>query len=401
MHSRTIVVFSPGGGHAERLLPLVTGLARRGLDVHVMTRPEAAGRVTTAGGIFHDLFAEYPLEAADSESIPQPCRFVSFAARYVEQLTGDVAALQPALIVYDSFMVVAPLIAQRLGIPWIGMRAGHAQIPGAAMAEAERNPRVVVSAACREAVETLRTKEGLADANPFSYLDGVSPHLNLYPEPPQFIDEPARRAFEPIAFFGSLAPGLREALSTERPLLRRGNATRVYVSFGTAIWRYHAEVALAAMRSLSDVLSDAGVEALFSLGRHEVDPAALEHIRRPNVRVEHFVDQWGALKDADVFVTHHGLNSTHEAVYHRVPMLSYPFFGDQPAMARTCRDLGLSVPLSDAPLAPLDPALIRRGLERLAAEGDVFEAQLSEARRWEIEAVENRETVFDRLMEMA
>ena len=57
-----------------------------------------------------------------------------------------------------------------------------------------------------------------------------------------------------------------------------------------------------------------------------------------------------------VFVTHHGLNSTHEAIYHRTPMLSYPFFGDQPYLANRCRDLGLSVPLVDT----------WRTLERLA-----------------------------------
>jgi hypothetical protein len=36
-------------------------------------------------------------------------------------------------------------------------------------------------------------------------------------------------------------------------------------------------------------------------------------------------------------------------------MLSYPFFGDQPALARRCYDLGLALRLAREPQAPLAP----------------------------------------------
>ena len=58
---RSIVVLSPGGGHAQRLLPLVADLVKRGFDVHVMTRPDVRDHVEAAGGVFCDLFATYPV----------------------------------------------------------------------------------------------------------------------------------------------------------------------------------------------------------------------------------------------------------------------------------------------------------------------------------------------------
>jgi MGT family glycosyltransferase len=394
-------VLSPGGGHIQRLLPLVAGLVRRGLRVHVMTRPEARAAVEAAGGVFFDLFGKFPLEGADRESIPLPCRYVSHAGVFAEALAAEVEALRPRLLVYDSFVVVAPLIGRRLGIPWIGMRAGHAQVPAQAIAEIRRDPRVSTSPACLAAVERLRDELGMPDASPFSYLDGLSPHLNLCAEPPEFLDAADRRHFEPIAFFGSLAPHLRDAASRERPLAGHAGRLRVYVSFGSVIWRYYAPAALAAMARIADAFEGRGAELLVSLGGSQADAGARGRIERAGVRVEGYVDQWGALADTDLFVTHHGLNSTHEAIHHRVPMLSYPFFPDQLAMARRCAKLGLALPLADEPLAEIDVERARGAIDALLAQREAFAMRLAEAQRWEQAVIDGREAVFDRMLALA
>ena len=399
--SHTIVVLSPGGGHGQRLLPLVAALVKRGLRVFVMTRAELGQHVEAAGATFCDLFAKYPVEAVDGESMPFPSRLVTFAAAYAEPLTADVARLRPALLVYDSFVVVAPLIGRRLDIPYVGMRAGHAQVPAQAIAAISRDPRVVTSEACQAAIETLRTEHGMIAASAFSYLEGVSPYLNLYPEPARFLDDEARQAFEPIAFFGSLAPDRREAASHDRPLSGGGGRMRVYVSFGTVVWKYFAEVALAAMARLSDVLSELDAHVVMSLGDYEAGVSDRRRIERPHVSLQRYVDQWGALKDADLFVTHQGLNSTHEAIFHEVPMLSYPFFGDQPAMARCCEDLGLALPLSTVPRAALNTDDVRRQIAAVVSQRSAFARRLAEARQWEIETINGREAVLDRMLALA
>jgi UDP:flavonoid glycosyltransferase YjiC (YdhE family) len=393
-----VVVLSPGGGHLQRLLPLIAGLVRRARPVHVLTRAEGRAAVEATGAAFIDLLARFPLDAVDAESIPLPSRWVTFAAAYAEPLIAAVGALRPGLIVYDSFAVAAPLIGRRLGVPYVGMRAGHAQVPAAAIAELRADPRVVTSPACRAAVETLRAAYDMPDASPFSYLDGVSPYLNLYPEPPQFLDGAARRAFEPLAFFGSLAPDLRDAAAGAPAFAPEPSRLRVYMSFGSVIWRYYADIARAAMRQLIAAFSAYDAQVLVGFGGQAITPADRARLGRPRVRLDGWADQWSALADADLFVTHHGLNSTHEAVFHRVPMLSYPFFGDQPAMARDCQRLGIAVPLADAARAPLDAAAVRRAIDDVLARRHDVAARLEVARRWELDVIDGREAVLDRML---
>ena len=119
--------------------------------------------------------------------------------------------------------------------------------------------------------------------------------------------------------------------------------------------------------------------ALISLGGAEVDAAPLA---RPNVTVEPYVDQWKALSAADVFVTHQGMSSTHEAIWNGVPMISRPFFADQPALAAKCRDLGLAVPMGDSPL---------RALDEVRANRDSMRSALADAREWEVDIIEGRQ----------
>lgn len=57
------------------------------------------------------------------------------------------------------------------------------------------------------------------------------------------------------------------------------------------------------------------------------------------------IDQIAVLGRTDVFVTHAGSNSFHEALVARVPMVALPFFGDQPLVARRIKQLGIGINL--------------------------------------------------------
>ena len=396
MTESIVVICMPGEGHLRRLLPIIEGLCARGRTVHVMADARARAKVECLGGRFCDLFAQYPIEAADATSIPVPSRYVSFAGVYGERLTDQVAALAPGLIIYDTFAVVAPLIARRLGVPYVNVCAGHAAEPARVIAELRRDPRVATSAECWAAVQRLKNIHGMSNASPFSYVDGQSPFLNVYCEPPAFLNEEERAAFEPIVFFGSLAPPVEEDGRAEIfPRPRR--SLRIYVSFGTVIWWYFEAAARAALTVISRTFADLDVDAVISLGGHELETTARSSLVDRNVQVVDYADQWATLQEADVFVTHHGLNSTHEAIFHRVPMVSYPFFGDQPAMARRCQDLGLAVPLVASLRGAVTADDVRTALARIAAEQDSLRAHLNEAHRWEMETIAARPAVIDRI----
>jgi len=398
--SRSIVALCIRGiGHVRVVLPVVAALARRDWTVHVFAHVEYRSLIEEAGGRFVDLFGRYPLDAADSTSQPIPSRYVSFAGIYAEALAAEIATLDPALLLYDTFMVVGPAIGNILGIPYVNVVPNHAPVPNRTLARLRHDPRVATSRECMDALQRLRQIPGMEGAHPLSFVDALSPFLNLYAEPAEFLAREDRAAFEPLAFFGCLAPNLRGE-GAEAVFPQRREARRIYVSFGTVVWWYFEATAFAALRFLSRVCGGLDVNVVVSLGGHPLSASARAEIQRDNVAVVDHVDQWSALREADLFVTHHGINSTHEAIFHQVPMLSYPFFGDQPALAARCHDLGLAVPLATAPQAALDEASVRAALALGEQRWSEIATRLAEAREWELRTIEARDTVIERVLSL-
>jgi MGT family glycosyltransferase len=389
-----------GTGHVQTLLPLVQGLCERGCSVHVMTHVEFRDTVEQLNASFVDLYARYPMDAADATSIPIPSRYVSFAGMYAGSLADDVARLEAALVVHDTYAVVGPVVARRLGLPFVTVSPNHALVPSRAVATLRDDPRVATSPECWAGVARLRDVFGLAGANPFSYVETISPFLNLYVEPPEFLLEHDRAIADPIGFFSSLMPR-----SSDRPVAnvfpQSPRRLRIYVSFGTVVWWYFAAAAQAALSVIARTCAGRDVDVVISLGGHALDQATRLALERSNVRVLDYVDQRGVLEQADLFITHHGLNSTHEAIFHEVPMLSYPFFGDQPALARRCQELGLAVPLASVPRGALDPTALDFGIAHVAGDRAGFASRLAEARSWELRTIANRDAVVDRVIGLA
>jgi UDP:flavonoid glycosyltransferase YjiC (YdhE family) len=172
----------------------------------------------------------------------------------------------------------------------------------------------------------------------------------------------------------------------------------VYVSFGTVIWRYFAKEAQAALEAISQACGEMNrVRACISLGAPAGREAPLTLLENDHVRIYPFVDQISLLQEADVFVTHHGLNSTHEGIFHGTPMLSYPFFSDQPALARKCQDLGLALPLCNNPGEELSAGNVRTALTQVERRRSTLAENLTRAYDWEMETISAREGTLQRI----
>ena len=394
LSGRAVAAFCmPETGHCQRMLSVIHGLAQRGMAVHVYTHSKFAPQVAQWGGVFHDLFSQYSLQLADDESTPIPCRYVTFASAYGRQIVRDVAAIDPSVIVHDSFAVVGRLVAEQLGVPRVNVCPGHNVHPKFFLPELRKDPRVKISDRCWNAVKELRESFGMADASPFSYISGLSQFMNLYCEPPEFLTEKEREGFEPVAFIGSLPPSATDEWRVKRDL--RESTVQVYVSFGTVIWRSYKAIALAALATLAEASSRIkNVRTVISLGGTELSGAELATLMQPNVRVESYVDQWRVLSEADLFVTHHGVCSTHEAIFHRTPMLSYPFLSDQPGLAAKCQQLGVALPLAGAPRAPFSVDDVHAAFARVIDAQESMKRALERVRAWELATLTRREEVW-------
>jgi MGT family glycosyltransferase len=404
MTGLSAVVFSMGDiGHFKRLRPIIAGLSRRGLRTHVFTMAGLRDDVERLGGEFGDLFAGRSLDEADATSVPLPSRGVTFAGRFGDDVVRQVATLRPDVVVHDAFAVIGSVAAYHLGLPRVNVCAGHNLAPKPTLEALARDPRVRTSEQCRRAVDVLRERHGMPGASPFSYIDGLSNDLNVYCEPPEFLLPAEREAFQPIAFFGSLLPDPNVETGGKSSVFGMdSNAPlRIYASFGTVIWSYYEAAAVSALTAISDAVANIdGAVALLSLGGRNA-PELAERLARPNVCVERYVDQWKVLHEASVMFTHQGLNSTHEAIYHRTPMISYPFFSDQPGLARRCQDLGLAVPLSSEFRGPVSAEDVQAALARIEAGAASVQARLAEARRWELATMAARPAVIERIVQLS
>lgn len=113
-----------------------------------------------------------------------------------------------------------------------------------------------------------------------------------------------------------------------------------------------------------------------------------------------YTDQWAVLGETDIFLTHHGLNSTHEAIFRRVPMLSYPIFSDQPALAQRCQEFGIAVPLTESLRGAVAADDVRAALATLSASKDAIMARLDRVRSMELEVMAQRPAVLTRIMDV-
>ncbi len=119
----------------------------------------------------------------------------------------------------------------------------------------------------------------------------------------------------------------------------KGNRKLVYISLGTVLNRK-----LAFFRACLAACADQDYQVILSIG-DRIDPSRLGPIPS-NVLVSPYVPQLEILKRADVFVTHGGMNSTCEGLYHQVPLIVIPQGFDQPMIAACVKRLGAGIVIS-------------------------------------------------------
>ncbi|WP_103502989.1 macrolide family glycosyltransferase [Streptomyces sp. SM14] len=143
--------------------------------------------------------------------------------------------------------------------------------------------------------------------------------------------------------------------SAERPVL--------LISLGTAStgWPEFFSFALQAF-------GDSGRDVVMALGDH-IDPADLGDVPA-NFEIRRHVPQLDVLRHADVFLTHAGMNSTMESLYHGVPMVAVPQMNEQRANALRVEELGLGRHL---PREEVTAESLRASVDAVAADAAVAE----------------------------
>lgn len=149
---------------------------------------------------------------------------------------------------------------------------------------------------------------------------------------------------ENYAFVGPSLPERKEAVTKRsRPL--------VYISLGTVI---HDRMRFC--KNCVEALADMDVDAVMSVGTED-NLKALGELPN-NIKAEERVDQLAVLQQADVFLTHCGMNSASESIWYGVPMVLDPQQSEEAAVAARIEELGMGLRLKTE-----TPDDIRKALE--------------------------------------
>lgn len=211
------------------------------------------------------------------------------------QICGDFC---PNVILHEVAELAAPVLAARLGLPWVTVGFGPLLKPE------------VANMAAEGAAQMWR-ENGLKP----SRWAGLYQHLYIDPCPPAMqlsaiVDLPARIGIRPA----SIAP---------RELVRKWK--RIYVTFGT-LWNT-GPLAVERMRIAVAGAAAVGVPVTVTLGK-DTDPNVLGP-QPSHVEVHRFVPQDQILPDCACVLAHGGGGTLLGSLGWGVPLLLLPQFGDQ------------------------------------------------------------------------
>lgn len=261
----------------------------------------------------------------------------------LDECLGLARGFDPDLVLYDFCALEGAFVAQVLRRPrWCS-------VPGLVGPLTNRDylAQSVSSPANQAAIASIERTFGIeigqADIELISNSLFIPGDLNLlwsYPSltPRDFRDNRAPARYQ---FAGYLSDGHRRRTPD-------AGLPIVYLSFGTEVmvnmWSAQEETREGVRRCVAGLAQRWRARDLEVVFATQGNPVLAEY--PSNWTVYGKVDQQEVLSRADVFVTHGGSNSFHEAVLSRVPMVVAPFFGDQMLIGTRVEELGVGIHLA-------------------------------------------------------
>lgn len=385
--------------HFTGVLAVARSLLETGSSVRIWTDRRFAEKITAAGIEFGDLFETGTIDGADPLSIPRPARIVTFSVQHCEAVARTVGAWRPDLVFVEGFALIGQLVAEQLSRPWILINSGHLPNGLALRKLMQKEFPGQISDQCMQAVARLKTEFGHQDASPYSYISSPSRWMNLHLEPPQWLLSNFDGLSRQTECFGS---HLSVAEETPRSPPRSGSNFRIYAAFGTIVWRYWTDRTLNVLAALVEAVGRLpSLSLTIGLGGATLGDSAMKRLSGERVKLLPFADQLDELRSSDLFVTHNGLNSTHEAALLQVPMICCPFVGDEPDLARLCVEFGIADRIADRVIdgnVALTAEYFAEKLSTAMAEREAMTENLSRVRKWEIETVSRRKLVLESIL---
>ncbi|RPD96864.1 glycosyltransferase [Candidatus Pantoea deserta] len=360
--SHFAIIAPPFYSHMRALQTLAQALIARGHRITFIQQADAAALLSDSNIGFHAIGqATHPagslshtLQLAAHPTGLGILRLIRDMASSSDMLCRELPAALRSLgiegLIVDQMAPAGGLVADALRLPFVSVacalpvnREAHFPLPVMPFlwgTNSAAHERFASSEKIYDWMMRSHDRVLARHARAFGLSGHHQPHQCLSPlaqisQLPHALDFPRRALPEHFHATGPLreAPGQPAA-----PLFSNGPRPRIFASLGTLQGSRYG-----LFKTLAKACRELDAELLIAHCGGLSDFQARKLLRAGAARVTDFVDQRAALAQADVAVTHGGLNTVLDAVTHATPLLAIPIAFDQPGIAARLVHHGLGI----------------------------------------------------------
>lgn len=355
-NKRILIATIPEKGHINPMIGVAQHLQAAGFTLAFFAQQDIAPQLSKAG-LRGKVYYEPSSVNIEEQFVTRGKAFVEQLANkawlrnwiktlLIDAVPAQITLLQqaadefmPDLLVTDPMIYAAPVVANRLGIPWAGISSSL-------------NPITPDHWQCEltETLSLLHMQRMSLLSTPgwkprFKVSDVISPWLNVVYAVESYM--PRELCGNDFSFYvgNSFPAGDRgDEMAFPFEKLRPGTK-KVYMSMGSQIY-YHPQL----FAAVAAALPDDDIQLIFSI--NELYHTAFREALPANVMAVPYAPQLAVLQQVQLVVTHGGANSVMESLASGVPVALLPICNDQFLQAQFAARAGTGIVLDPAHPSP-------------------------------------------------
>lgn len=341
--SKIVFFCIPAHGHTNPTLGVVRELISRGHQVFYYSYNMMRDKIESTGAVFvscDEYDQEQRLDAKDGARIGKDLAFstqilVDTTLALDDAVCEHMKELNPDCIVADSMAVWGKAVALKLGIPFVSstttfafnrhsakiMKQSPGQIIGMIFSMSKINKNI----------KRLQDK-GYPVKSVLDIIQNDNNTDTIVYTSPEF--QPCSKTFSDKYVF--VGPSIRPVEN----VIEKKSDKLIYISMGTVI-----NDSVEFYKKCIEAFANTKYQVIMSVGNliNIEDLGAIPD----NITISRFVDQIAVLSQADVFLTHCGMNSVNESLYYKVPLVMFPQTSEQDGVATRVEQLGAGIRLKN------------------------------------------------------
>ncbi|MBW9173072.1 macrolide family glycosyltransferase [Clostridium estertheticum] len=332
--SNALFISMFGTGHVNPTIGLVKELMNRGEQVTYISGEEFRGKIEKTGARFKGL-----KNSANFEDSKQPMETLARLEKMFEEILEIVVTTKEKFdyIIYDAVFIIGNELGRVLKIPTICSITTFATNENTNIfSDLFRQVGPIIQPILNSSVyinfvKNLQEKYDIKFPSITTAVGGTGTINIVYTS--KYLQICGESFDESYKFIGPSIADRNENMSLS---LEANDKKVIYIALGT-IFNNSIEFYESCFKAFGDM----NVEIIMSVGKN-IDVNTFKSIPS-NFVVKNYVSQLEILKQADVFITHGGMNSTNEGLYYDVPLILIPQFADQPFVAKRVAELGAGI----------------------------------------------------------